>query len=171
MAKQRPAPAGSPFLSALAQCLRHRLLIGGLCPALHTAPRDIRAPMTSCVGRFRRDQRTRKDWLLFILHRQSFTIIQADRRLIAVTSSPRWARPLRLPPFTVNSEEPSPLFIYRSREERRSRRKSVSQVLLTASFFTLHISLLGHFIFLNIIFQILNRQIKQDVKGGYQRPF
>lgn len=74
--------------------------------------------MTSCVGRFRRDERTRKDWLLFILHRQSFTIIQPDRRLIAVTPSPRWACPLRRPPFSLNSEEPSPLFIYRSREEK-----------------------------------------------------
>lgn len=65
MAKQRPAHAGLPVLSALTQCLRHRVLIGrfhlAVCPALHTAPQDIRAPMTSCVGRFRRDQRTRKD--------------------------------------------------------------------------------------------------------------
>lgn len=122
MAKQRPAHADLPFLSALTQCLRQRVLIGrfplAVCPALHTAPQDIRAPMTSCVGRFRRDQRTRKDWLLFILHRQSFTIIQPDRRLIAVTPSPRWACPLRLPPFSLNSEEPSPRFIYRSREEK-----------------------------------------------------
>lgn len=120
--KKKTAHAGFPFLSALAQCLRHRVLIGrfplAVCPALHTAPQDIRAPMTSCVGRFRRDQRTRKDWLLFILHRQSFTIMQPDRRLIAVTPSPRWACPLRLPPFSLNSEEPSPLFIYRSREEK-----------------------------------------------------
>lgn len=53
-------------VAEVAEVAAHRLrvLIGrfplSVRPALHTAPQDIRAPTTSCVGRFRRDQRTRK---------------------------------------------------------------------------------------------------------------
>lgn len=43
----------------VAEIAAHCLHVLGVRPALHTAPQDIRAPMTSCVGRFRRDQRTR----------------------------------------------------------------------------------------------------------------
>lgn len=78
-----------------------------LCPALHIALLDTQAPVTPVYGKRLERSGSTKGLAAINFAQATFTIIQRDSRLIALTLSPRRACPSQHSPFSVNTKEPS----------------------------------------------------------------
>lgn len=122
---------------------------------------DTHDPM--CGKRWRRSGST-KELTAINFGQVTFTIIQRDSRLIALTLSLQWACLSQRSPFLVNTKEPS-YFAFIREAERLLEEVwvwTVEFLFFAALFFPLLI-----FIFLSIVISILYRKIKRHVRESY----
>ncbi len=128
-----------------------------LCPAPHIAPLDTQAPMTPVCGKRLERSGSTKGLAAINFAQATFTIIQRDSRLIALTLSPRRACLSQHSPFSVNTKEPSDFAFIRGAERKCS-------LSLLFSF------LCSVLFFLPLLSQSSIKEIKQYAFEGYRWP-
>lgn len=132
-----------------------------LCPALHLAPLDTHDPM--CGKRWERSG-SKKGMVAINFAQATFTIIQRDSRLIALTLSPRQAcLSILLSRWIARSHLTSPS-LAEQKEIWREHVSLNSQIFYSSLLF----SFLRSFLFFFLLF--LFRKIKRRVRQGYRWP-